>query len=188
MFLFDMSIFDIDRFFRPIYCVYSKFYPTKGKGRCFMGGVNQTEEKGGIFIFNEWASLVFVLGPEEQTILVRDFDHWLRRSAKWALPGGKGKGDESPRETAVRKLLEETGIRVPVEDLSLINYVDKSWHRNPHAVFIFCVKVESFDGVLLFGAKWKYVAPCKREDLLHMRNFLTQHKRYIEEVIASGKA
>ena len=40
----------------------------------------------------------------------------------WELPGGAAERDESPAETAVREVLEETGLHVSAERLSGVYY------------------------------------------------------------------
>lgn len=39
-------------------------------------------------------------------------------SSRFMLPGGKPEPGEAPRETAIRECAEETGVRLPAEDLT----------------------------------------------------------------------
>lgn len=51
-------------------------------------------------------------GPE----LVLGLRHRNRRSAAWSLPKGTPDGDETPEQTALREVAEETGLEVRILD------------------------------------------------------------------------
>lgn len=69
----------------------------------------------------------------------------------WSLPGGKGEGDEAPRETARRELQEETGIAAEIEgvvDTARIATGDDAERREAYRLTVFygrpaggCLKV-----------------------------------------------
>lgn len=126
-----------------------------------------------------WASLVFVLGPEGKTVLV--FDNG-KKNPKWKLPGGKNQLNESPEETAVRELCEETGIKVPVSDLILLKEVDKSQHSTPHSLFVFVASVNTFDGLLEVGDENEIVGLFDLRLVPKMPSLFAEHWAYIKGV------
>lgn len=58
----------------------------------------------------------------------------LRRGAAWASPGGFRKRGETARDTAVRELAEETGVRTSPSSLVDIGTLDDE--RGPTAAFL----------------------------------------------------
>ena len=53
--------------------------------------------------------------------------HWLmveHRQRGWELPGGTIEGDETPAETAIREVLEETGLLTSLKGIPLIHDSD----------------------------------------------------------------
>ncbi len=56
---------------------------------------------------------VLILNEEKEVLLVRS---WLGHQ-KWTLPGGGIKRAETPAEAAAREVHEETGLRVPLDNL-----------------------------------------------------------------------
>ena len=63
-----------------------------------------------------YASIVFVVNKKDEVLI-------LKRSKKgsfpgvWALPGGRGEPGESPEETAIREVREETKIQLSLDSL-----------------------------------------------------------------------
>ncbi|MEV6413514.1 NUDIX hydrolase [Kribbella sp. NPDC051718] len=56
---------------------------------------------------------------EGRVVLVRErYEEW--EDEQWSLPSGAVEPGETPAEAAVRELLEETGLRVRVDQLSLV--------------------------------------------------------------------
>lgn len=56
---------------------------------------------------------VFLIAPDGAILLQqRDDDVPPAGYGRWAIPGGRREGDESPRETALREFEEETGARL----------------------------------------------------------------------------
>ena len=132
--------------------------------------------------YDEWSALVIVFNPRRQIVLV--YDMGKPSPVMWKIPGGKKEGNESPQETAIRELLEETGIKVGVDDLYLVEEVDKSSHRNPHTLFVFMAKVENFNGLLRLGDEGEYVALFEMRDIPKMEDFFPPHLKYIKEIYA----
>jgi 8-oxo-dGTP diphosphatase len=64
----------------------------------------------------------------------------------WELPGGAAERDESPTETAVREVLEETGLRVGAERLTGVYYEQQGPGREAVHFVFFC---QSLDGTAI---------------------------------------
>jgi len=63
-----------------------------------------------------WASVCIVTRGDE-VLMLRDADHG---TLEWEPPGGKGRPDERPADTARREVREETGVTCDVTDLLLV--------------------------------------------------------------------
>lgn len=78
-----------------------------------------------------------VLNDQGEVLLTRE-----RQDGLWSLPGGWADPGESPRQIAVREVLEETGRTV--QAVRLLGVLDKSKHAHPpdlwavYKLFIHC--------------------------------------------------
>ena len=70
----------------------------------------------------------FILSSEKKILLVRE-----SIDGKWSLPGGWGDIGYSPKETAIKECLEETGLDVEVK--ALLAVFDKKMHPHPFEPF-----------------------------------------------------
>lgn len=77
---------------------------------------------------SEWeGAAVFLIDPAGRILLQQRDDDWPPEGpGRWAVPGGRREGDESPRENALREFEEETGAR-----LTRL----RSWREVSHADF-----------------------------------------------------
>lgn len=137
----------------------------------------------------DWAVVVIVLGHGGKTILLSD--PFKPDPVYWKFPGGKKNGEETVSQTALRELREETGIKVAETDLRLIAEVNKSWHKNPHTVFVFKVSVDNFDGLLKFGNETKSATLEVRlfeiGKIPEMKDFFPPHKPHLENIVTNMK-
>jgi ADP-ribose pyrophosphatase YjhB (NUDIX family) len=65
---------------------------------------------------------------------------WIRRGiapavGKWAMPGGFMENNETPEAAASRELMEETGIQVSVDDMTLVSVSSILNMAQTHLVF-----------------------------------------------------
>jgi len=58
----------------------------------------------------------------------------------WEIPGGGGEPGEAPDETALRELLEETGLRGEIDRLTGV-YLEPETDRGPLLHFVFTVRI-----------------------------------------------
>lgn len=94
---------------------------------------------------DDWAAIAYVTSPEsDQTVLIRD-----KRPSEylfWKLPGGmKEPWENTPEETVLRELLEETGL-IGTSIRLLCRQT-----RNNHDMYLFHVVVASYDDLIPFG-------------------------------------
>ena len=63
----------------------------------------------------------------------------------WELPGGGAEPGEAPDQTALRELLEETGLRGAVDRLTGVYFEPETW-RGPILHFVFATRVSVGEG------------------------------------------
>lgn len=76
-----------------------------------------------IFEFPHWVNII-PLTPEREVVFVRQFRHGTRE-VTWEIPGGIVDPGESPKQAALREMLEETGYAAA--DATELGWV----HPNP---------------------------------------------------------
>lgn len=67
-----------------------------------------------------FAAVVVLLDPEDRILFVRRSISCPKFPLHWGLPGGYGERGEKPRNTAVREVLEETGLLINPERLQYV--------------------------------------------------------------------
>lgn len=157
------------------------------KARCAVHQKAKTSSSGNHNGIASWASIVLILGPNGQTVLVLDTK---QKKPRWKLPGGKREDVDknSPRATAAREVFEETGIVIPLQDLQLIKRVDKTEHQRPHILFVYLADVKNFDGLLKRGDEGEYVKKFALSMIPRMKSFFAKHWMHIKNVYASAEA
>ena len=95
----------------------------------------------------------------------------------WKLAGGKGDGDETPKETAVREILEELGIKIRQEDLVP---VDKE-SKGDHIIYYYQVTIPNLIGLRERGdgEEVQVFAP---QEVVRMRDFFLPHRDAVGRV------
>lgn len=87
------------------------------------------------------SACVILVDPDERLLLVRRSVEPGR--GKWCLPGGFMELGETPRETALRELGEETGLRGRIDR---ILDADATPNRDYHTVALICYLVREYAG------------------------------------------
>ncbi len=103
------------------------------------------------------ATLCFIVSGDDQVLLLKK-NPGLFGAGKWNAPGGKVKPGESPDRCVVRETREETGLRVQVRRLGLLEFFkygkreDPDWVGHVYRALRYGGKIlkESREGVL----KW----------------------------------
>jgi ADP-ribose pyrophosphatase YjhB (NUDIX family) len=99
----------------------------------------------------------------------------------WKLPGGKGDGQKTPEESAVRELEEETGIKVAGEDLELVDKQD----RDSHFFFVFRVDISTLGGLKNRGDEGEEVKLFTAEEISEMKDFFLPHRDAVGCILES---
>lgn len=97
----------------------------------------------------------------------------------WEFPGGKLEKNESFQQAIIRELQEELGIRVEIKDLTVIDNISHSYHRNQIIIL-----------AVFFLKKWKGFITAKEsqeiqwvsKSYLKKLNFLEGSKIIIERL------
>lgn len=111
------------------------------------------------------AAVTFVRDAADRLLLVGS-----PKRGGWEAPGGWREPGESPREGAVREVVEETGVAVPAASLEPFGYErvrfagapsDPLLHRTSHvAVFSARIEVSGSDGTGPEGQPFAWIEPC----------------------------
>lgn len=131
---------------------------------------------------NEFAVSIIVVGPGNQTVLVRDEMKPLPHF--WKFPGGKSEPGETPPEAAVRELREETGVDVENDDVVLL--VEEP--RRNHIMYLFAARVEGFGRLKPKGDEGEDVLKFSLDDVLSMVDFFPPHRDLLQKGLTALKA
>lgn len=82
------------------------------------------------FLNKKIGAAAVILNTEGQILLVK---HSYGKN-NWDLPGGRSEENESAQETAIREVLEETGLKVKIGPLTGVYYASK--YDMHHFVFL----------------------------------------------------
>lgn len=93
----------------------------------------------------------------------------------WKLPGGKNEPGETPAETALRELKEETGLVLAERDLGLVCEED----RTTHFFFLYKAVLASLPKLKKQGDEGEEVALFSMDEIFAMHDFFPNHRRLL---------
>ena len=126
---------------------------------------------------DDWSSRVLVFVPGKfgnKIVLIQ-----ARRKPNpklWNFPGGKKNPGETPLDTALRELKEETGLRVKPENMIPLGIVP----RTGHSVHLFGTYIEDTSTLLATGSDGETVGTFDESLFLLMKNFVPENKGFYE--------
>lgn len=121
------------------------------------------------------AVAVAILSPEGVP-LVRDPKKPIPRY--WKLPGGRSLAAETPEDCAVREVLEETGLKVSMDSLTLIEAEDKK----THILTFFKAELPSLKRMRSVGNESEEIRSFSLTDALALPDLFPNHKRILSRL------
>ena len=115
----------------------------------------------------------FILGPEDSTVLIRDLRKtnplWKFAGGKKQLikPFGKKRRGETPLETMLREVPEETGLRVKRRNTTYVKLIELPTH-NKHFFFS---TIDSFKRLVPLSKEYEEAKVFACEELRWLPNF-----------------
>lgn len=148
-------------------------------------------KEGAVTEIFDWSAAVFIIGADGVVAVrkrARD-GSW----GPWHLPGGKREPYElSVKETALRELTEETGIRANAAPFKILGHTPrvtfkhrkgtKKPYKHYYELFFCAVTLEQVEASLLRSFDpYEQVRLIPFEEYRRMRDFFGLHRRFIKQ-------
>lgn len=91
------------------------------------------------------------------------------------LPGGKFKPGETPEQTGMRELEEETGLVLAISESDLVYEED----RKSHTFHLARISAPSLDGLKKIGNEGEIVKVFSKEEMQKLPNILPSHREIL---------
>lgn len=127
----------------------------------------------------DFASAVLVLGPGNKIPLI--FEDW-REEPFWKIPAGRNEPGETPVDTALRELREETGLKLKPTDLVLLFSEERTFLQHTHTFYLFGAIIDSFAGLRARGLEGEHVALFDDKELDTMMDLLPAHRKLLVQI------
>lgn len=106
----------------------------------------------------------------------------------WKFPGGRNHPGETPGETAIRELKEETSVGIPPDALRLIHEEARGDPKGRHWFFLFWAKISNSVSISPHGAGGEMVKLFSLETIKTMPDFFPNHRALAERTIFRNSA
>ena len=100
----------------------------------------------------------------------------VHQGGKWEFPGGKMEGKETPEETALQELLEETGIEPDCVIRKMPPHIDDDMKKAYHGIM---ARIRGKEPTVVLSDehdKYQWLTP---ENALAMSDPLSHHAKYL---------
>ncbi len=109
-------------------------------------------------------------------LLLRRSENETSMHGLWEFPGGKMEGKETPEETALQELLEETGIEPDCVIRKMPPHIDDDMEKAYHGIM---ARIRGKEPTVVLSDehdKYQWLTP---EDALAMSDPLSHHAKYL---------
>jgi len=122
------------------------------------------------------AVVVWIMLPDGKILFVRD----LRRPPPiyWKCPGGRSEGEETPEQTALREVKEETGISINPACLLRLHQEN----RGNHVFFFFKAHIPDLRGLKPISDEEEETEIFTPDQIRSMDDFLPSHLEIAQSV------
>lgn len=127
-------------------------------------------------LHDDWAAIAYVTASQSlYTVLIRD-DRY-KNLVHWKLPGGKKEPwEQTPQETVLRELYEETGLR------GMNTRLLCRQNRTTHDMYLFHVEVPDYTALLPIGADGEVTQLFLQTDVRKgLSNFFPSHVPLLQQ-------
>ena len=143
---------------------------------------------------DDFHASVFILGPNNTTVLIRDGRKLLQGlKPLWKFPGGKRRRiepflkprrDEQPVETVIREVREETGLSLKKRHTKhVFSHEARNQDGGVHNKHVFFSRKYSFQKLRPLSAEYEEAKPFDIEELEKLSDFHPTYRDYFLEHI-----
>jgi len=127
-------------------------------------------------IYGDYAVATLVYGPGYKFPMI--MNPKKGPELYWKFPGGRSEEGETPEETAIREVYEETGLIIKIDQIALLFKKD----RNNHTFYFFIARTYSLSTLLKQGETGEYVRLFNEEEILSRQKFFPSHRKLLEQM------
>lgn len=100
------------------------------------------------------------------------------KTPRWKIPGGRKEAGETPEQTAIRELEEETGLIIKENDLRLVKMINLRGHDR----YLYQVEIPSFADLKEMGDEGEEVKVFSISEIQIMDDLLPKHRELLVDM------